>query len=146
MSDLGVRSLNKARKRVGLVLVLLLLFGFVFLFLNHLRAKEAEAQAQAQRDAEYSKVLSGYEYKLNPGITRTEVKSYFESQKLSYVPSGIDEHSYWLLIGEEPGSGFVCDRWNVYIVFSFNTSAHAIAPSNADRLSEIKIQKVGHCL
>lgn len=139
--------MNRTRELIVVPLVIVLIFGLAVLRHYHLRAEEARARVQAQqakRDAEYSKILLGYERKPPLGTTRLQVKSYLEAQKLSYSPSESD-YSYALLIGREPGDGFVCDRWNVYIVFDFNTAAVVVGESEKDTLREIKLQKVGHC-
>jgi hypothetical protein len=129
----------------GGVIVLLVILGLVLR--RHIHAKaQARRAAQAQREFEYNNVLSAYQRDLHPGMTRSQVKAYLGSRTISYLPEGTNERQYDIPLGDEPGDGFVCDRWNVYVALNFNTSANVDEPSERDMLQDIKIEKIGHCL
>jgi hypothetical protein len=49
-------------------------------------------------------------------------------------------------LGEEPGDGFVCDRWTVYAEFEFTRAQPAVESSPADALNSISWKRIGHCL
>lgn len=136
--------MNKASKFVAVILLVAFILGLFVFYRRHRGTVEAEVEQQAQRDAQYAAVLSGYQQALPPGTTRLQVGSYLSAQKVSYFPTG-DGTSWETLIGQEPDYGIACDRWNVYIVFDFDTSQRNDT-ALTDALRGIRIQKIGHCL
>jgi len=108
-------------------------------------ARQAEHRAaQAKRDVAYQVVLAQFQRDLQLGMPRSGVKKYLDSRRVSYATYGNGDLTHW--IGQEPGDGFVCDRWNVYIDFHFSRVQGELEPSEFDNLSSIAIQKIGHCL
>lgn len=127
------------KKSIALACVVILLVVSVVFVRRHIR----DRAAQAQRDATYYELLSSYQRDLHAGMTRVQVQSYLDSRKISYLNDG---KQYAVLVGEDPGSALVCDRWNVYVAFDFGISATENETLATDTLREIKLQKVGHCL
>jgi hypothetical protein len=108
-------------------------------------ARQAEHRAaQAERDAAYQVLLAQFQRDLQLGIPRSGVKKYLDSRRVLYVTDGNGDIRQ--KIGEEPGDGFVCNRWNVYVNFHFSSVQSELEPSEFDNLSSIAIQKIGHCL
>ena len=108
-------------------------------------ARQAEHRAvQAERDAAYQVELAQFQRDLQLGLPRSGVKKYLDSRKVSYATYGNGDLTH--LIGQEPGDGFVCDRWNVYVNFHFSRAQGELEPSEFDNLSSIAITKIGHCL
>ena len=99
--------------------------------------------AHARREAAHRTALAPYQRDLLIGTSRMDVDTYLASKNVKYstLPGqGSDGPSYEVSLGEEPGDGFVCDRWSVSILFEFKMAL----PS--DTLREIRIQEIGHCL
>jgi uncharacterized protein HemX len=70
LSDALGEIMNRTRKLIVVALVIVLIFGLAVLRHYHHRAEEARARVQAQqaqRDAEYTKILLGWERKLPLG-------------------------------------------------------------------------------
>jgi hypothetical protein len=108
-------------------------------------ARQAEHRAtQAERDAAYQVLLAQFQRDLQLGIPRSGVKKYLDSRRVLYETDGNGDVRQ--KIGEEPGDGFVCNRWNVYINFHFSRVQGELEPSEFDNLSSIAMQKIGHCL
>ncbi len=88
--------------------------------------------------------LIPYQRDLPIGMSRDDVDKYliFKHVNFTGVPGRepSDAASYEVYLGEEPGESFVCDRWNVYILFEFKMAL----PS--DTLREIRLQEIRHCL
>lgn len=108
-------------------------------------ARQAEQRAaQAKRDAAYQVVLAQFQSDLQLGMPRSGVKKYLDSRRVPYVTDGNGDMRQQ--IGQEPGDGFTCDRWSVYIDFHFSRVQGELEPSEFDNLSSIAIRKIGHCL
>ena len=108
-------------------------------------ARQAEHRAaQAKRDAVYQVVLAQFQRDLQLGMPRSGVKKYLDSRKVSYATYGNGDLTH--LIGQEPGDGFTCDRWSVYVDFHFSRVQGELELSEFDNLSSVAITKIGHCL
>lgn len=108
-------------------------------------ARQTEQRAaQAERDAAYQVVLAQFQRDLQLGMPRSGVKKYLDSRRVPYATYGNGDITN--KIGEEPGDGLVCNRWNVYVDFHFSRAPGELEPSEFDNLSSIAIQKIGHCL
>src|SRR5947209_20320445 len=91
--------MSRLRKIVVAVFAIVLL-GAGVLFLKDLRWKAA----QRRRDPEYTKILSGYERNLRPGMSRAKVADYLHSNNVNYslIGWGGDALAYAIKIGEDP--------------------------------------------
>ncbi len=127
------------KKSLALACGIILLVGSIVFVRRHIH----DNAAQAQRDATYHGILSSYQRELHAGMTRVEVQLYLDSRRISYLN---DRNDYDVLIGEDPGDGLACDRWNVYVAFDFNISPRESKASASDTLREIKLRKIGHCV
>ena len=120
------------------------LFSGWLVYVRH-EARRAEARAaQVKRDAAYQVVLAQFQRDLQLGIPRSGVKKYLDSRRVPFATYGNGDITN--KIGEEPGDGFVCNRWNVYVDFHFSRVQGESEASEFDNLSSIAIQKIGHCL
>jgi hypothetical protein len=132
------------KKAIAVIVVAgVLLSGWLVYARHEARLAEARA-AQAKRDAAYQVVLAKFQGDLQLRMPRSGVKRYLDSGRVSYATYGNGDLTHW--IGQEPGDGFVCDRWNVYVDFHFSRVQGELEPSEFDNLSSIAIQKIGHCL
>jgi hypothetical protein len=128
---------------VVIVVAGVLLSGWLVYARREARLAEARA-AQAKRDAAYQVVLAKFQGDLQLGMPRSGVERYLQSRRAPYVTDGNGDIRHQ--IGEEPGDGFVCDRWNVYVDFHFSRAQGELDASEFDHLTSIGIQKIGHCL
>jgi hypothetical protein len=137
------RLLSRAdRKRATRVIVAsTLAIGILVLCARICHSRDAELKREAElklRDDERS-AMAPYETDLRAGMTRSEVEAYLALHATAYSTRD-DLHGGQTLsvkIAEEPGDGFVCDRWFVYAEMNFNS---------AGTLLQAHMQKVGHCL
>lgn len=135
------------KQKLILALVSVFLIGAVFLSIRHLRWKTA----QARRDAEYTKILDSYRQSLHRGMTRSGVTDYLDSHKAKYsIINGTGgTWAYSINIGEDPSNVWYCNRWEVYVLFEFNSSTvkdPEDKPLPTDILRGIDLQKIGDCL
>jgi hypothetical protein len=127
------------KKRMALaaaVMIVLLPFWLV-----HLRNQSR--RARAQRDAAYEERLDRFQHDLGLRMHRAEVKSYLDSNKISFsqINSNFD-----VKIGQDPAGEWYCDHWYVYVEFRFSYLAGQTQPSPFDNLDGISIRKIGSCL
>jgi hypothetical protein len=132
------------KKAIAVAVFAGLLFSGWLVYARY-EARQAEHRAaQAKRDAAYQVVLAQFQRDLQLGMPRSGVKKYLDFSSVSYATDGKGDLTHW--IAQEPGDGFVCDRWNVYVNFHFLRAQGELEPSEFDNLSSIAIQKIGHCL
>jgi hypothetical protein len=115
------------------------------------RAKHESETAQARREAAHRAALAPYQHNLPIGTPRADVDKYLASIRAipATAPGELPTsgRSYQVLIGEEPGDSFACDRWNVYVVMEFKSASDSRdIPLPADTLQRIHIEQAGHCL
>jgi hypothetical protein len=141
----GIHLAACAMKKAVAVIVVagVLLSGWLVYASHEARLAEAKA-AQAKRDAAYQTVLAQNQRDLHLGMPRSGVKKYFDSRRVPYVTDGNGDIRQQ--IAQEPGDGFACDRWSVYVDFHFSRVQGELEPSEFDNLSSIAINKIGHCL
>ena len=89
--------------------------------------------------------MSAYTHKLHLGMTRAQVRSYLDAQKVPYRPVGgwSDAWADTVEIAKELGS-LICDRWTVYIALNFQPSTSErpeVDPLPGDTLKAIQIRK-----
>ena len=142
--------MSKTGKVVAVMVAIAVLAASVDLFRRHRRAQAA----QAKRDTFYAKVLEGYRLDLQPGMTRSQIKKYLESRHVQYGPilwrgSG-NAWSYEFKIGEDPGDGWVCDHWTVYIGLDFDSPVVETPETSdglpTDKLTKVELHKLGTCV
>jgi hypothetical protein len=104
--------------------------------------EEADA-AQAERDVAYQEALARFQHDVRLGMHRVEVRSYLDSEKVSYSQINFNLD---IKIGEDPAGEWYCDRWYIYVEFRFNRPKGQTEPSPLDNLDSISIQKIGRCL
>ena len=108
------------------------------------RARRESHAEHARREAAHRAALAPYQRDLPVGTSREDVDKYLISKhvKFSGVPGRgpADAASYEVYLDEEPGDGFACDRWYVYILLEFKMALPF------DTLREIRIQEIGHCM
>jgi hypothetical protein len=121
-----------------------ILFSGLLVYARYETRQGEHRAAQAERDAAYQVLLAQFQRDLQLGMPRSGVKKFLDSSRVSYATDGNGGLAHW--IGQEPGDGFVCDRWNVYVDFRFSRAQGEPEPSEFDKLSSIAIQKIGHCL
>lgn len=68
-------------------------------------------------------------------MTRDKVEKYLSDHHYRYSasPGGT---TYRIFLGEEKGDGWICDRWSIYGDIDFA----------ANSLTNVRTQKIGHCL
>jgi hypothetical protein len=118
-----------------LVLGLLVLCAWVC----HRRATELKLQDALKLEDDERSAMAPYETDLHTGMTKPEVEAYLAARAVIYS-NGHDPHGnpeLWVKIAEEPGDGFVCDRWAVYAQMNFNS---------VGALLQTHMQKLGHCI
>ena len=145
---------------IASILSLVVVAGLAWHMRNQYLIHSQQFQAeQAQRDAGYAALLRQYQHDLRAGTTREEVETYLRSHQIEYGSANDQNGTPDTLadvvivkIGEEPASGFPCDRWWVYVEFYFVLPLRdaeikpALGTTSSDRLKEIRISKIGHCL
>jgi len=138
--------LSKLKKIVAVIAIAVVAISA---WLVHSRHKSLAAQARG--DAAHRAALAPYLRDLPLGTSRADVDRYLDSKNVTRFTvwgDGVtDGASYELSRSEEPGDGFVCDRWNVSIALEFKSSGGSrelALPS--DILREIHTKKIGHCL
>lgn len=140
----------KIAKLTAIAFAVVLLFASAILLRRHQRANVA----QAQRDASYTRVLAIYKHDLPLGITRPQVKAYLDRHGVMYTGmywgQRPDAPAFAVKIGEDPGDGWVCDRWAVYVGLDFNASGvekfDDFDGLPTDKLYEVKLHRIGHCM
>ncbi|MGB2604730.1 MAG: hypothetical protein WBC78_14120 [Candidatus Sulfotelmatobacter sp.] len=131
------------RKGIAAVVVAGVLFSGWLVHARY-KARLAESRtAQAKRDAAYQLVLAQFHRDVQLRMPRSGVKKYLDLKQVQYSEW---EWNIRTKIGEDPGDGFTCDRWGVYIDFHFEPVQVQTEPSEFDHLSGIAITKIGHCL
>ena len=106
---------------------------------------------RSRREVAHRAALAPYQRDLPIDISRADVDKYLASIKATHL-TGWDKEpadgpSYLVLLGEEPGDGFVCDHWNIYVSLKFKSSSGSRErPLPSDTLREIHIEQIGHCL
>ena len=131
------------KKVIALVVVAGILLSGWLVYTRHEERVAEHRAAQVNRDAAYQVVLAQFQRDLQLGLPRSGVKKYLESKHVQY--SDWDWH-IGTKIGEDPGDGFTCDRWGVYVDFQFNHIQGQLEPSEFDNLDSIAITRIGHCL
>ena len=136
------------KKAIAVVAVAIVVFSG-WLVYERYDARQTERHAasklaQTKRDAAYQAVLAQFQRDLQLGTPRSGVMKYLDSRKVLYVTDGNGDITH--RIGQEPGDGFVCDSWGVYVGFHFSRAQGGLEPSEFDHLSSIAINKIGHCL
>ncbi len=132
------------KKAIAVFVVVVVLLSGWLVYARHEARVAGTKAAQAKRDAAYQTVLAQNQRDLQLGMPRSGVKKYLDSRRVRYVTDGNGDIRQQ--IGQEPGDGFTCDRWSVYIDFHFSRVQGEFEPSEFDNLSSIAIQKIGHCL
>jgi hypothetical protein len=131
------------KKIIAVVVVAGALLSGWLVYARH-EARLAEYRiAQAKRDAAYQVVLARFQRDLQLWMPRSGVKRYLD---LKHVPYSEWESTIRTKIGDEPGDGFTCDRWGVYVDFHFHRTQDQLQPSEFDNLDSIAITRIGHCL
>jgi hypothetical protein len=132
------------KKVIAVVAIAGVLFSGWLVYARY-EARQAEYRAaQAKRDAAYQVVLAQFQRDLQLGMPRSGVKKYLDSRKVLYTTDGNGDIRQQ--IGQEPGDGFTCDRWSVYVDLHFSRAEGEFEPSEFDHLSTVAIDKIGHCL
>jgi hypothetical protein len=98
---------------------------------------------QAHRNAAYQVELRKFQQELRLGMPRSEVATYLRSHQIAYSDTNQD---FDLWVGEDPGDGIVCRKWNVYVEMSFIRLEGQIGTSPFDNLDDISIRRIGTCL
>ena len=126
----GTRNREQTVKTVSayLVVVGLLAMGA---WVCHPRREELRFQ-----DEERS-VMTGYANDLHAGMPKSEVEAYLASHSTKYLNENQPHGNLLVKIAEEPGDGFVCDRWFVYAQMEFDSEGP---------LLRVCTKKVGLCL
>jgi hypothetical protein len=138
------RLLSRAKNRqqsTRVIVACTLVLGLLVLcaWICHQRATELKLQDALKLQDDERSAMAPYETDLHAGLTKSEVEAYLASRAAAYS-NGYDLHGNQELsvkIAEEPGDGFVCDRWFVYAEMNFNS---------VGMLLGTHMQKVGHCL
>jgi hypothetical protein len=123
-------------------------------WLVHMRIERSgreSATAYARREAARQDALAPYQRDLPTGTARADVDRYLASRNQTPITvrgkQSRDVPSYQVLLGEEKGDGFACDRWNIYVVMEFKPlGGSREIPLPSDSLQRIYIEQVGHCL
>jgi type II secretory pathway component PulJ len=132
------------KKLIAVVIVAgVLSAGWVVYEKHEVRRAVARA-TQAKRDAAYQAVLAQFQRDLQLWMPRSGVEKYLDSRSVFYTTDGNGDIQQ--KIGQEPGDGFTCDRWSVYVDFHFSRAQSESEVSEFDHLSSIAISKIGHCL
>jgi len=132
------------RKAIAVTAFAGILFSGSLVYVRYETRQAEHRAAQAKRDAAYQVVLVQFQRDLQLGMPRSGVKKYLDSRSVSYATDGNGDLTHQ--IGQEPGDGFICDRWNVSIDFHFSRAQGELGASEFDHLSSIAINKIGHCL
>jgi hypothetical protein len=85
-------------------------------------------------DAAFAQAVQQFEHDLPVGTPRLTVEKYLDGRTF---PRFRDNGSYEVLIGKQAGDGLVCVSWNVYVVIHLDST---------DKVSDVRLRKVGRCL
>ena len=127
------------KKVIALAVTILVVLSFLWL----VSSRRETRRRREEHDTEYRARLVRFQQDLSLGTPRSGVRQYLEAQKLPY---GEMNWNLDVKIGDEPGDGWACDRWSVYIEMKFSRTKGQPEPSPFDNLDDIAIQKIGHCL
>lgn len=127
------------KKVIALAVTILVILSSLWL----VRSRREARRGREQRDAEYRDRLERFQHDLSLGTPRSGVRRYLDAQKMPY---GEANWNFDVKIGDEPGDGWACDRWSVYVEIRFSHIKGQAEPSPFDNLDDIAIQKIGHCL
>jgi hypothetical protein len=130
------------KKTLAVIAIVVVLFSAWLVYARHKSRLAEDRGAQAQRDAAYQATLVQIQQELPAGTRRDEVRKALQSRKML---SSETDKDIEVGIGQDPGDGLVCDRWNVYLDFRFEHPEAQIDPSPMDKLQSISIKKLGHC-
>jgi hypothetical protein len=86
-------------------------------------------------DAAWAQELHQFERDLPVGTLRPDVEKYLDARRM--FPRLRNDRNYEVKIGEQAGDGLVCASWNVYLLIQFDST---------DKVSDIRLRKVGRCL
>jgi len=131
--------------------IVLIIVGAAFLLLcfyacwgyrRYEARRRDNAGIAAELDATYQAQLSEFQRALPLGTARSDIEKYLTLQKTQFSSGREDV----VKLGDEPGDGFTCDRWGVYVYFKFGRVRRSDEVLPEDPLTEITLQKIGHCL
>jgi hypothetical protein len=151
-SATGAGRLRRFRREltIGTAIAVIAAVAFGSWFIHRrMEADRRQAQlAHAEREAAHRALLASYQHELPLGRSRAWVKNYLDSKKLPYSEVG---DALTVNVATEPGDGFVCDSWTVYVQLKFETipsQQEWIRPeeSPSDKLKSVSLQQIGHCL
>lgn len=135
-------------------IALLAVFGYLAYSYHKLELQsEAAARERTELEIKYQAQLVRYQRELSIGMPRSEVVRYLDSHKIAYDEWRGGEIRTTL--GDEPDFG-VCSSWRVFLSLEFIprkqfeslefTPQKQSERSPLDRLAQVSLKRIGHCL
>lgn len=126
---------------VAVALIILFLYS-ARVYLKYRALRRANARIAAQLDVTYQAELVRFQRAVALGTARSEVEKYLTSQQIPFS----NDQVIVVNLGDEPGDGFVCDRWRVSVYFEFDHAQTQTGQAPTSKLTAISLNRIGHCL
>jgi len=142
MQSFPVTRIAKGILAIFAALLLSLMFYSTQSCRRYESRQAANARITAALEATYQSKLAHFQQDLPIGTARLQVEKYLTSQGILFS----DDREIIAKLGDEPGDGFACDRWGVYVYFKFGRAERSDEVLPADPLTAISLRRIGHCL